>query len=62
MDVAATVLNLVVGPAVVLLLGWYGKGRFDTLERRLDRLETRIDDRIIVSRNGSSVSTAGSTR
>lgn len=46
MDVATTVLNIVVGPTVVLLLGWYGKGRFDALDRRIDRLEERIDGRL----------------
>lgn len=46
MDVATTVLSIVVGPVVILLLGWYGKGRFDSLDRRIDRLEERIDGRI----------------
>jgi hypothetical protein len=46
MDVVTTVLDIVLGPIVVLLLGWYGKGRFDSLDQRVDRLEQRLDGRI----------------
>lgn len=43
LDVPTTVLNIVLAPIVLLLLA---KGRCDSLERRFDRLEPRIDGRI----------------
>jgi hypothetical protein len=53
MDVASTAINAVVVAAVGLILGWFGKGRFESIARRfdaqdlrLDRLEQRLDLRI----------------
>jgi hypothetical protein len=39
MEVIGSIGNAVVIGIVGLLLAWYAKGRFDALERRLDRLE-----------------------
>ena len=39
MDEIGTILNAVVIGVVGLLLAWHTKGRFDALEKRMDRLE-----------------------
>ncbi len=46
MDVIGTVVNGLVVAAVGLVLAWLAKGRFEMVERRIDRLEGRLDDRI----------------
>ena len=53
MDVAGTVVNAAVVAMVGLVLGWLGKGRFESIDRRfeaqeqrLDRLEERLEHRI----------------
>ncbi|MGH2663927.1 MAG: hypothetical protein ACRDH8_14215 [Actinomycetota bacterium] len=42
MDLVTTVANAAVISVVGLLLGWFAKGRFDALERRVDRMEESI--------------------
>lgn len=43
-------INAVITSAVTALMGlivvWLGKGRFDSQDRRIDRLEERIEHRI----------------
>jgi hypothetical protein len=46
MDLVGTVVNAVVVGVVGLILGWMGNSRFKALERRIDRLEERLDARI----------------
>lgn len=46
MDVAARVIDAVVVAVVGLLLAWFQKGRFASLERRMDRMEARLDGRM----------------
>ncbi|MFL5799475.1 MAG: hypothetical protein ACJ77A_16270 [Actinomycetota bacterium] len=43
MDVASTAINATVIAAVGALLAWFGKGRFDSIDRRIDRVEERLD-------------------
>jgi biopolymer transport protein ExbB/TolQ len=43
MDVVATVINALVVAAVGLVLAWISKDRFKALERRIDRLEDRME-------------------
>lgn len=43
MELTGTVVNAVVVGVVGLILGWMGNGRFKALERRIDRLEERLD-------------------
>ncbi len=43
MDLAGTVVNAMVVATASLLLAWYGRGRFEAIERRLDRLEDRLE-------------------
>jgi hypothetical protein len=53
MDLTAAGINALVVAVVGLIVAWLGKGRFDALDRRFDRvdgrvdhLEARLDDRI----------------
>jgi hypothetical protein len=46
MDVAAVAINAAVMAAVGLILGWLGKGRFEAVDRRFDRLEERFEGRM----------------
>jgi hypothetical protein len=46
MDVAGTLINAGVVAGVGLILGWLGKGRFEAVERRLDRVETELGSSI----------------
>ncbi len=46
MDAIATLINAGVVAAVGLTLAWLGKGRFDALDQRIDRLEERLDRRM----------------
>ncbi len=46
MDVLVPVVNAAVVTAAGFALWWATRGRFDALERRMDRMEARIDDRI----------------
>jgi hypothetical protein len=43
MDVLNTLVNGVVVAVAAGLFAWYAKGRFDALDRRIDRLEERMD-------------------
>ncbi len=43
MDVLNTLVNAAVIAIAGGLLAWFSKGRFDSLERRMDRLEERVD-------------------
>jgi hypothetical protein len=43
MDVLGTVITSVVVAVVGLLVTWFGKGRFDAVDRQIDRLDRRID-------------------
>ena len=46
MDLLGASINAAVVAVVGALLAWLGKGRFDALDRRIDRMETRLDGRI----------------
>lgn len=46
MEVVATVINAVIVSAVGLTLAWLGKGRFEAQDRRIDRLEERLEHRM----------------
>jgi len=46
MDPLVASINAVVVAAVGGVLAWLGKGRFDALDRMIDRLEARLDGRI----------------
>jgi hypothetical protein len=46
MDVVSTGINALVVGLIGLVLGWLGKGRFDTIERRIDRMDDRLDGRM----------------
>jgi hypothetical protein len=46
MDVLGTAVNAMVVAVVGLILGWLGKGRFEAQDRRIDRLEERLEHRI----------------
>jgi hypothetical protein len=45
MDLIPSIVNAVVVAAVALILAWVGKGRFDALERRMDRHEAQNEAR-----------------
>ncbi len=45
MELTSTIVNAVVVTAVGAILAWLGKGRFDALERRLDRHEAQNEAR-----------------
>jgi L-cysteine desulfidase len=42
MDLLGTSINAAVVAVVGALLAWLARGRFDALERRIDRLESRL--------------------
>ena len=42
MDLLGPSINAAVVAIAALLLWWYGRGRFDALDRRIDRLEERL--------------------
>jgi hypothetical protein len=44
-DIVATGINALVVAAVGLLIAWMGKGRFDSLDQRIARLEAQFDSR-----------------
>ena len=46
MDIAGVAVNAAVVAVVGLVLGWLGKGRFEAADRRIDRLEERLEHRI----------------
>ena len=46
MDLLVASMNAVVVAAVGGVVAWLSKGRFDALDRKIDRLETRFDGRI----------------
>jgi hypothetical protein len=46
-DLVAAAANALVVAAAGLLIAWLGKGRFDTLDERIDRLEAQIDARFV---------------
>ncbi|MGH2711546.1 MAG: hypothetical protein ACRDH9_10135 [Actinomycetota bacterium] len=46
MEILGTVVNAVVVGVVGLVLAWMGKARFDALDRRIDRMEERLDSSI----------------
>jgi uncharacterized coiled-coil protein SlyX len=46
LDLLGASINAAVVAVVGALLAWLGKGRFDALDRRIDRMETRLDGRI----------------
>jgi type II secretory pathway component PulJ len=43
MELASTVINAAVVAAVGLILAWVGKGQFQAVHRRIDKLEDRMD-------------------
>jgi hypothetical protein len=46
MDLLVASINAVVVAVVALIVLWLGRGRFEALDRKIDRLETRLDGRI----------------
>ena len=46
MDVIATVVSTAVVTALGLILAWFGKGQFEALGHRIERLEERLDRRM----------------
>jgi hypothetical protein len=46
MDAVSTAINATVIAAVGALLAWFGKGKFDGLGQRIDRVEERLDRRM----------------
>ena len=46
LDLLGASINAAVVAVVGALLAWLGKGRFDALDLRIDRMETRLDGRI----------------
>jgi hypothetical protein len=46
MDVIDTGIDALVVGVVGLVLGWLGKGRFQAVERHIDRLEGPLDGRM----------------
>lgn len=46
MDLLVASINAVVVGVVGGVVVWLGKGRFDAIDRRFERLETRLDGRI----------------
>lgn len=45
MDLIPSIVNAVVVATVGLILGWVGKGKFDAVERRMDRHEAQNEAR-----------------
>jgi hypothetical protein len=52
MELAGTAINAAVVALVGLILAWLGKGQFEAVHRRIDKLEDRMD-RFEASVNGS---------
>ena len=46
MDLLVAAINAVVVAVVGGIVAWLGKGRFDEVDRKIDRLEARLDGRI----------------
>ena len=46
MDLLGTSINAAVVAVVGAGLAWLARGRFDALDRRIDRMEARLDGRI----------------
>ena len=46
MELISTAINAAVVAAVGFILAWLGKGRFTAQDRRIDRLEERVERRI----------------
>jgi hypothetical protein len=46
MDLLVASINAVVVAVVGGVVAWLGKGRFDAIDRKIDRLETRLLGRI----------------
>jgi hypothetical protein len=46
MEVVSTAINAAVVATVGLILAWLGKGRFEAHDRRIDRLEERLERRM----------------
>jgi hypothetical protein len=46
MDLLAVSINAIVVAVVGGIVAWLGRGRFETIDRRFDRLEARLDGRI----------------
>jgi len=46
MELAGVAVNAAVVAVVGLILGWLGKGRFEAADRRINRLEERLEHRI----------------
>jgi hypothetical protein len=45
MDLLVVSINAVVVAVVGAIVAWLGRGRFEAIDRRFDRLETRVDGR-----------------
>ncbi len=43
MEVVGTAINAAVVTTVGLILAWLGKGRFEAQDRRIDRLEEKLE-------------------
>ena len=46
MDLLVAAINAVVVAVVGGVVAWLGKGRFDAVDRKIDRLEARLDGRV----------------
>jgi hypothetical protein len=46
MDLVSTAINSAVVAAVGLILAFLGRGKFEAHERRMDRMEERLDQRM----------------
>jgi hypothetical protein len=46
MDLLVASINAVVVAVVGGIVAWLGKGRFDAVDRKIDRLEARLDGRV----------------
>jgi hypothetical protein len=46
MDLLVATINAAVVAVVGGIVAWFGRGRFEALERKIDRLESRLDGRI----------------
>ncbi|MGH2555840.1 MAG: hypothetical protein ACRDHO_09020 [Actinomycetota bacterium] len=46
MEVLTTAINAAVVGAVGLILAWLGKGRFEAMDVKIERLERRLEHRI----------------
>ena len=43
MELTSSIVNAAVVAIAMIVLGFFMKGRFESLERRIDRLEERVD-------------------